>query len=61
MTQPANQKAYRGRKKAKGDSRNDVWLSASLTALLDSYRARRGVSRAEGIREILASKLEEQK
>lgn len=53
MNQPANQKAYRTRKKAKGDSRNDVWLSASLTALLDSYRARKGVSRAEGIREIL--------
>lgn len=59
MTQPANQKAYRTRKKAKGDSRNDVWLSASLTALLDSYRARTGLSRAEGIREILEKGLKD--
>lgn len=55
MTQPANQKAYRGRKKAKGDSRNDVWLSASLTEKVDLYRSYKGLSRAEAIRDIIAS------
>lgn len=58
---PSRQARMVAKRMSAGDSRNDVWLSASLTALLDSYRAMKGVSRAEAIREILASKLEGEK